>query len=161
MGRSNRAARAPREFEIAIDGLGHDGRGVGRVDGKAVFVSGALPGETVRAKQTGRNRHFDEAETIEVLVASPLRVAPRCPHFGVCSGCVLRSLGQTGAGPPHDPGARLSAFVRAINSCVNRITHVLRNRRYLPIRGITCASTSVYNRRDDIGFGYGFVAQGQ
>lgn len=83
-----------REFEIAITELGHDGRGVGRDAGKAVFVSGALPGETVLVKQTGRNRHFDEAETLEVRVASPDRVTPRCAHFGVCSGCVLQHLAE-------------------------------------------------------------------
>ena len=83
-----------REFEVEISDLLHDGRGVGHVDGKAVFVTGALPGETVRVKQTGRNRHYDEAETLEVLKASPDRVTPRCAHFGVCSGCVLQHLEQ-------------------------------------------------------------------
>ena len=83
-----------REFDIEISDLLHDGRGVGRIDGKAVFVAGALPGETVRAKQTGRNSHFDEAQTIEVLVASPDRVLPACEHFGICSGCVLQHLHQ-------------------------------------------------------------------
>ncbi|MCX7042732.1 MAG: 23S rRNA (uracil(1939)-C(5))-methyltransferase RlmD [Gammaproteobacteria bacterium] len=83
-----------REFELDITDLLHDGRGVGRLDGKAVFVTGALPGETVRVKQTGRNRNFDEGETIEVLKASPDRVQPRCPHFGVCAGCVLQHLDQ-------------------------------------------------------------------
>jgi len=83
-----------REFEVEISDLLHDGRGVGHVDGKAVFVTGALPGETVRVKQTGRNRHYDEGETVEVLKASPDRVEPRCAHFGVCSGCVLQHLDQ-------------------------------------------------------------------
>ena len=83
-----------REFDIEISDLLHDGRGVGRLDGKAVFVAGALPGETVLAKQTGRNRHFDEAQAIEVLVSSPDRVLPACEHFGVCSGCVLQHLHQ-------------------------------------------------------------------
>jgi 23S rRNA (uracil1939-C5)-methyltransferase len=83
-----------REFELEIHGLAHDGRGVGRVDGKAVFVIGALMGETVRAKQTGRNRHFDEAVTLEVLKASEDRVEPRCQHFGVCAGCVLQHLAE-------------------------------------------------------------------
>jgi 23S rRNA (uracil1939-C5)-methyltransferase len=83
-----------REFEVEISDLLHDGRGVGHVDGKAVFVTGALPGETVRVKQTGRNRHYDEGETLEVLKASPDRVEPRCAHFGVCSGCVLQHLDQ-------------------------------------------------------------------
>ena len=82
-------------FEIDITGLGHDGRGVGRREGKAVFVSGALPGETVRVEQTGRNRHFDEARTLEVLKSSPERVEPRCPHFGTCAGCVLQHLEES------------------------------------------------------------------
>ena len=84
--------KAKREYELDIVDLSHDGRGVARVEGKTVFVSGALPGERVRAQQTGRNRHFDEARTLEVLQASPDRVVPECPHFGVCSGCVLQHL---------------------------------------------------------------------
>jgi 23S rRNA (uracil1939-C5)-methyltransferase len=115
MGRSNRAARMPREFELGIDNLGHDGRGVGRVEGKAVFVSGALPGERVRARQTGRNRHFDEAETIEVLEASPQRIVPRCPHFGVCSGCVLQHL---------DQDAQIAAKQNVLLENLARIGHV-------------------------------------
>lgn len=87
-------SRLNREFAIEIHDLSHDGRGVGRHEGKAVFVAGALAGETVRVKQTGRNRHFDEAETLEVLVASPDRVTPRCRHFGVCAGCVLQHLAE-------------------------------------------------------------------
>ena len=85
---------AKHEFDLEITDLLHDGRGVGRLEGKAVFVTGALPGETVRVRQTGRNRHFDEGETIEVLQRSPDRIEPRCPHFGVCAGCVLQHLDQ-------------------------------------------------------------------
>ncbi|MEO8000557.1 MAG: 23S rRNA (uracil(1939)-C(5))-methyltransferase RlmD [Arenimonas sp.] len=92
MGRSR--TKINREFELDIHGLAHDGRGVGRLEGKAVFVSGALMGETVRAKQTGRNRHFDEAVTLEVLKASDDRIEPRCQHFGVCAGCVLQHLAE-------------------------------------------------------------------
>jgi 23S rRNA (uracil1939-C5)-methyltransferase len=83
-----------REFELDIHDLNHDGRGVGRFEGKVVFVSGALNGETVRVKQTGRNRNFDEGETIEVLKASPDRVVPKCQHFGICSGCVLQHFAE-------------------------------------------------------------------
>jgi len=68
--------RLDPDFEIAIDDLSHDGRGVGRREGKAVFVAGALPGERVRARQTAKNRHFDEAAAFEVLQASPDRVEP-------------------------------------------------------------------------------------
>ncbi|NCT70454.1 MAG: 23S rRNA (uracil(1939)-C(5))-methyltransferase RlmD [Xanthomonadaceae bacterium] len=88
--RSHRIDKTP--FEASVTDLTHDGRGVARRDGKAVFVSGALPGERVMAEQTAKNRHFDEAKTLDVLEASPDRVAPRCPHFGTCGGCVLQHL---------------------------------------------------------------------
>jgi 23S rRNA (uracil1939-C5)-methyltransferase len=85
---------------VSIADLSHDGRGVARWPeghahaGKTVFVAGALPGETVRVQQTARSRHFDEARTLEVLQASEDRVVPRCPHFGVCGGCVLQHLAE-------------------------------------------------------------------
>ncbi|HTA65522.1 MAG TPA: TRAM domain-containing protein, partial [Xanthomonadaceae bacterium] len=82
-------------FEATIDGLTHDGRGVARRDGKAVFVRGALPGERVVAQPTARHRNYDEAAASEVLQASPDRVVPRCAHFGHCSGCVLQHLDAT------------------------------------------------------------------
>lgn len=89
----NRIDQTP--FEAEITGLTHDGRGVGRrPDGKAVFVAGALPGERVMVSQTGRHRSFDEAKTVEVLLAAPERVTPRCPHFGVCSGCAFQHYAQ-------------------------------------------------------------------
>ena len=54
-------------FQIQILDLSHDGRGVARrEDGKAVFVAGALPGETVLAEPTARSRRFDEACRLEV-----------------------------------------------------------------------------------------------
>ena len=82
-------------FQIDILDLSHDGRGVARLpDGKAVFVAGALPGETVMAEATARSRRFDEAKTLEVLKASPDRVQAKCPHFGTCSGCVLQHLDE-------------------------------------------------------------------
>lgn len=85
---------------VSINDLSHDGRGVARWPdghahaGKTVFVAGALPGETVVVQQTARSRHFDEAKTLEVLEASSDRVAPRCPHFGICGGCVLQHLAE-------------------------------------------------------------------
>ena len=83
-----RRRKFPREpFEIVVEDLSHDGRGVA-VDGeKRVFVHGGLPGERVLARITGRRRRYDEGETVEVLEASPDRVEPRCRHFGECGGC--------------------------------------------------------------------------
>ena len=113
-----------REFELDITDLLHDGRGVGRLDGKAVFVTGALPGETVRVRQTGRNRNFDEGETIEVLKASPDRVQPRCPHFGVCAGCVLQHL---------DQHKQIAAKQHVLEENLARIGHVQPGRMLEPL----------------------------
>ncbi len=88
-----RKARLSREPEtVTIDSLSHDGRGVARIDGKVVFVDGALPGETVRMTRMRARRSHDEARVDEVLEAADARVEPRCPHFGVCGGCILQHL---------------------------------------------------------------------
>jgi 23S rRNA (uracil1939-C5)-methyltransferase len=115
---------ANREFELDITDLLHDGRGVGRLEGKAVFVSGALPGETVRVRQTGRNRHFDEGETLEVLKRSPDRIEPRCPHFGVCAGCVLQHL---------DQDKQIGAKQHVLEENLSRIGHVTPGRTLEPL----------------------------
>ncbi|MGR4874557.1 23S rRNA (uracil(1939)-C(5))-methyltransferase RlmD [Pseudoxanthomonas sp. LARHCG66] len=111
--RSPRIDKTP--FEATITDLTHDGRGVARRDGKAVFVSGALPGERVMAEQTAKNRHFDEAKALEVLDASPDRVTPRCPHFGTCGGCVLQHL---------DEARQIEAKQRVLLENLERIGHV-------------------------------------
>lgn len=111
----SRRKAAPQEFEAEILDLSHDGRGVARREGKAVFVAGALPGERVRVRQTGRHRSFDEAVMVEVLQASPDRVDPRCVHFGVCGGCALQHL---------DPSRQIEAKQRTLLENFERIGHV-------------------------------------
>ena len=118
--RSPRIDKTP--FEADILDLSHDGRGVARragkspeESGKAVFITGALPGERVMAEQTAKNRHFDEARTIEVLRASPHRVDPRCIHFGTCGGCVLQHM---------DESQQIIAKQRVLLENLERIGHV-------------------------------------
>lgn len=117
---------------LAISDLSHDGRGVARwPEGhaqaeKAVFVTGALPGETVLVQQTARSKHFDEAKTLEVLTASADRVAPRCPHFGVCAGCVLQHLAED---------RQIEAKQRVLLDNLQRIGHVTPGAVLPPLRG--------------------------
>ena len=122
--RSPRIDKTP--FEATITDLTHDGRGVARRDGKAVFVSGALPGERVMAEQTAKNRHFDEARTLDVLEASPDRVTPRCPHFGTCGGCVLQHLDET---------RQIEAKQRVLLENLERIGHVTPKAVLPPLTG--------------------------
>jgi len=105
-------------FQTDILDLSHDGRGVARREGeggKVTFITGALPGEVVSAEPTARNRHFDEARTLEVLQPSPQRVTPRCPHFGVCAGCVLQHLEES---------QQIVAKQRVLTDNLTRIGHV-------------------------------------
>jgi len=67
---------------LLIERVGAQGDGV--ADGQ-VFVAGALPGERVRVAVQGERAHL-----LEVIEASPERVAPACPHFGDCGGCALQ-----------------------------------------------------------------------
>jgi 23S rRNA (uracil1939-C5)-methyltransferase len=93
LSRKHRKFRLPAGvYEIEIDSLSHDGRGVGRVEGKAVFLYGALPGERVRFEYLATHRHYDEGRTLEILQSSPLRVKPQCAHFDQCGGCSLQHL---------------------------------------------------------------------
>jgi 23S rRNA (uracil1939-C5)-methyltransferase len=85
-----RISAAPEEADI-VD-LSHEGHGVARLDGKAVFVTDALPGERVVLRRVRRHRNFDEAVLESVLEASPDRVVPSCPHYGTCGGCALQHL---------------------------------------------------------------------
>lgn len=93
MARRHRKPLPPEPFELQIQSLSHDGRGVARnAEGKTVFIHGALAGETVMARLTQSRKNHDEADTVEVLSASAERVEPRCPHFGICGGCSLQHL---------------------------------------------------------------------
>jgi 23S rRNA (uracil1939-C5)-methyltransferase len=93
MGRRRHRVRLPEgSFSARIDDLGHDGRGIARLDGKAVFIHGALPGESVEFRYTGRHSQYDEGRVERVVEASPDRVEPYCAHFGVCGGCSLQHL---------------------------------------------------------------------
>ena len=83
-------------FEIDIDDLSHDARGVGRLNDKVAFISGALPGERVRGEHLHHGKSFDHGVATEILRASPERVQPKCEHFGGCAGCSLQHFSQAG-----------------------------------------------------------------
>ena len=92
MGKRQRRRLPAEPVIIDIGDLSHDGRGVGRLKEKAVFVHGALPGETVMARLVARNRRHDEAIATQVLKPSPDRIEPECPWFEQCGGCALQHL---------------------------------------------------------------------
>lgn len=74
-----------------IESLDHEGQGVAHVDGKTIFINGALPYETVVYSSYRKKPSFENADTSKVLKASFMRTTPRCPHFGVCGGKMWHS----------------------------------------------------------------------
>ncbi|MDH5377429.1 MAG: 23S rRNA (uracil(1939)-C(5))-methyltransferase RlmD [Gammaproteobacteria bacterium] len=77
---------------VEIETLSHDGRGIARVEGKTVFVSRALPGETVEISYTLSKKNFDEANVVKVIVASEKRATPPCDSFDQCGGCSVQHI---------------------------------------------------------------------
>jgi tRNA/tmRNA/rRNA uracil-C5-methylase (TrmA/RlmC/RlmD family) len=75
------------EHTLEIISLAHGGDGIGRIDGQVCFVSGGLPGDTLRVRETRRGKNALWAEPIEVITPSPDRCAANCPCFGRCGGC--------------------------------------------------------------------------
>jgi tRNA/tmRNA/rRNA uracil-C5-methylase (TrmA/RlmC/RlmD family) len=74
---------------LSVGAVGHGGFCVARHEGRVVFVRHTLPGEVVVAEVTehGPKGRYLRADAVEVEVAAPGRVAPRCPHAASCGGC--------------------------------------------------------------------------
>jgi 23S rRNA (uracil1939-C5)-methyltransferase len=73
---------------VAIDAIAHRGDGVARLDGGAIYVPYTLPGEIVEVEPV--QGHPDRRHLLRVERASPERIAPICPHFGICGGCAIQ-----------------------------------------------------------------------
>lgn len=87
-----RRNRLPEPTTVVIEAMSHEGRGIAHIDGKTVFVFGALIGEEVKIQIRKSNRKYDEAITLEVIKASKSRINPKCAAFEVCGGCSLQHL---------------------------------------------------------------------
>jgi 23S rRNA (uracil1939-C5)-methyltransferase len=81
-----------RVINLRIDDVAFGGSGVGREQGKAVFVPYTIEKELVSAEIVREKKQFAEAELVEVKESSPDRVTPRCPYFGRCGGCAYQHI---------------------------------------------------------------------
>lgn len=109
-----------------IESMADDGNGVAHIDGKAVFIDGAVPGDTVRFYYTKHKPSFDKGTLHEVIEAGPGRVEPRCEYFGLCGGCSLQHLA------PADQVANKQAILL---ENLKRIGHVSPEQVLPPITG--------------------------
>ena len=100
---------------ISVTDMTDEGLGVGRVDGLAVFVTNAVPGDTVSAVITKVLARLAYAKTLEVITPSPDRVQPPCPNFPTCGGCNLQHITYE---------AELRYKENRVKSCLSRIAKV-------------------------------------
>jgi 23S rRNA (uracil1939-C5)-methyltransferase len=101
--------------ELDVLSLDQEGRGIARVDGKAVFIEGALPGERVTVTTLKRKPTFDIARAETILRASPARTLPRCPHFSICGGCSMQHF---------DAAAQVAAKQRSLEDALWHLARV-------------------------------------
>ncbi|MCL2075118.1 MAG: 23S rRNA (uracil(1939)-C(5))-methyltransferase RlmD [Betaproteobacteria bacterium] len=113
----------PVGIVVALD---HEARGIVRQDGKAVFVEGALPGETVEYASFRKKPNYEQARLIRIIRPVAERVAPRCPHFGVCGGCVMQHL---------DAAAQVAVKQRVLEDNLFHIGRVRAEEILPPIHG--------------------------
>lgn len=99
-------------IELKIGDVAFGGKGVGRLDGKAIFIPFTIDGEKVRAKIAREKRNFAEAELESVIEQSTHRVEPRCPYFGLCGGCSYQHISYD---------HQLEIKSRQVESALNRI----------------------------------------
>ncbi|MDO5530553.1 23S rRNA (uracil(1939)-C(5))-methyltransferase RlmD [Sutterella sp.] len=131
MGRRKGAReRTPEFFTVDVERLDQEGRGIAHVDGKVVFVQGALPNERVTYERLRSKSSFDIGRVTEVHRESVMRVTPRCPNFGLgpgsCGGCTMQHL---------EPSAQVAYKERVLLDTLWRIGKVRPELVLPPIHG--------------------------
>lgn len=107
--------KAGQLLDLSVRDLGSEGQGVARAGGVAVFVPGAVPGDTIRARVVRARKAFVEAELVEVLEPAPGRVSPACPAASACGGCDLLALSYE---------AQLAWKTKTVREALRRVGHL-------------------------------------
>ncbi len=107
-----------------IESLDHEGRGVAHVDGKAVFVEGALPREIVEYQPSRKKKNFETAKLTRILRQSPDRVTAQCRFYEICGGCAQQHA---------TPALQVAAKQRVLEDNLARIGQVTPERALPPI----------------------------
>src|SRR6266581_5128700 len=121
------ASLLPR-MQVVTTALDQEGRGIARLEGKAVFVEGALIGERVDIETLRRKPNYDLARVTAIHTASASRVEPQCAHFGICGGCSLQHL---------DPLAQVAIKQRVLEDALWHIGRLKAEQILAPIHGST------------------------
>ncbi len=129
--RRNKSAADPALNPVlttVIESLDQEGRGVAHVEGKTIFIDGALPQEKVSFRSHRIKPSYEVANAIDIIKQSNQRVTPKCPHFGLCGGCKLQHL---------DAAAQVANKQRLLENDLWHIGKVRPNNMLPPIYGPT------------------------
>lgn len=77
---------------IEILRLDHQGRGIGKINNKIIFIPNTLPGEIVEYKIIKEKKNYIEGQAIKIIKESNKRIKPICPYFNICGGCQLMHI---------------------------------------------------------------------
>ena len=127
----NKTRQNPAENPIlhaTIESLDQEGRGVAHVEGKTIFIDGALPNEHVTYQSQRIKPSYEVANVVSVLKQSNQRVIPKCPHFGLCGGCKLQHM---------DAGAQVAAKQQMLEADLWHIGKVKPENMLPPLYGPT------------------------
>lgn len=98
---------------VDVTALSSEGDGVARLpDGRVAFVAGGVPGDRVTLDVQEERKRFVRARIDRLVESSPHRTEPRCPHAGVCGGCLWQHI---------DYEAQLEAKRQAVSDALTRI----------------------------------------
>jgi 23S rRNA (uracil1939-C5)-methyltransferase len=115
------------KIPVIVESLDQEGRGVAHAEGKVIFIDGAITGERVTYAPYRKKPSFENAQLIDILKTSFMRVSPKCPHFGTCGGCSMQHL---------DPAAQVAAKQRILEDNLQRIGKVTPETLLPPIHGL-------------------------
>ena len=81
-----------QDVELQIESTAFKGKGVAKLNGQAVFVSGTAPGDIVEARIIKKKKRFLEAKLLKIIEPSPNRIQPKCTNANVCGWCTWQHL---------------------------------------------------------------------
>src|SRR5262245_41741113 len=110
-----------------IESLDREGRGVAHVDGKTVFIDGAVTGEEVEYASYRKKPSFDLAQVLRIRKESSSRLAPRCAFFGTCGGCSMQHV---------DEATQVAAKQRVLEDALWHVGRVRAETMLRPLHGL-------------------------
>jgi 23S rRNA (uracil1939-C5)-methyltransferase len=129
-------------IELEIDSLAFGGKGIGRFEGRAVFVEKVLPGDKIKASLTKIKESYAEAKLEEFVEKSSERVAAKCRYSGTCGGCAVQEL-------PYPE--QLKFKKQQVIDSFERIGHI----KNPPVKDVIgCEQQFYYRNKMEFSFGY-------